>query len=56
MRQKTNIAQRLPEEFEKITKFQQMIIRMRQRNNYGLQQIGSMDETPMNLTCLLQAR
>lgn len=46
---KTIIAQRLPEEFEqKITKFQRMIIRMRQHYDYDFQQIVIMDETPMN--------
>ena len=47
MRQKTKIAQRLPEEFDgKIISFQRMMIEM--KNDYELQQIGNMDETPMN--------
>ena len=47
---KKKIAQRaLPQEFEdKIIAFQRMIIRMRQENNYDMQQIGNMDDTPMN--------
>ena len=49
VRQKTKIAQRLPEEFEdKIISFQRMMIEMRKKNDYELQQIGNMDETPMN--------
>lgn len=49
MRQKTKIAQRLPEEFEEsIVNFQRMLIRMRQKNGYEINQVGNMDETPMN--------
>lgn len=49
IRQKTKIAQRLPQEFEdKIICFHRMIIRMRNINKYEMQQIGNMDETPMN--------
>ena len=49
LRQKTKIAQRLPQEFEEqIISFQKMIIRMRKKNKYDMQQIGNMDETPMN--------
>ena len=49
IRQKTKIAQRLPQEFEdKIIGFHRMMIRMRQMNNYEIQQLGNMDETPMN--------
>ena len=49
LRQKTKIAQRLPQEFEeKIISFQRMMIRMRRKHNYEMQQIGNMDETPMN--------
>ena len=49
IRQKTKIAQRLPQVFEdKIIKFHRMMIRMRQTNKYEMQQIGNMDETPMN--------
>ena len=49
VRQKTKIAQHLPQEFEdKIISFQRMMIRMRQENSYDIQQIGNMDETPMN--------
>ena len=48
-RQKTKIAQRLPQEFEdKIIGFHRMMIRMCQMNNYEIQQLGNMDETPMN--------
>ena len=44
-----DIAQRLPHEFEeKIISFQRMMIRMRRENNYEIQCIGNMDETPMN--------
>ena len=49
IRQKTKVAQRLPHEFEeKIMSFQRMMIRMRQENEYEMQHIGNMDETPMN--------
>ena len=49
LRQKTKIAQRLPQEFEdKIIGFHRMIIQMRKANNYEMQQIGNMDETPLN--------
>ena len=49
IRAKTRISQRLPKEFEEhIVNFQRKIIRMRQANQYDLQQIGNMDETPMN--------
>ena len=49
VRQKTKIAQRLSHEFEeKLISFQKMIIRKRKRNGYKLQQLGNMDETPMN--------
>ena len=47
IRQKTKVAQRLPHEFEeKIMSFQRMMIRMRQENEYEMQHIGNMDETP----------
>ena len=46
---KTRISQRLPREFEEhIVNFQRTIIRMRHANQYAMQQIGNMDETPMN--------
>lgn len=49
IRAKTRISQRLPQEFEQhIVNFQQTIIRMRHAKQYELQQIGNMDETPMN--------
>ena len=49
VRPKTRIAQRLPKEFEEhIVNFQRNMIEMRQANKYELQQIGNMDETPMN--------
>ena len=49
IRQKTKIAQRLPEEYEQeIVRFQRSIIQMRKCNGYELSQIGNMDETPMN--------
>ena len=49
IRAKTRISQRLPKEFEEhIVNFQRKIIGMRQANQYDLQQIGNMDETPMN--------
>ena len=48
IKQKTKIAHRLPAESEEnITKFQRMIIQMRKRNSYELQQIGNMGETPV---------
>ena len=49
IRQKTKIAQRLPEACEQeIVRFQQLIIQMRKCNVYEMSQIGNMDETPMN--------
>lgn len=49
LKQKTKIAQCLPQEFEeKLINFQRVIIRMGQKRNYEMQQIGNMDKTPMN--------
>ena len=49
LRQKTKIAQKLPAELEeKVMNFQKFIIDRRKEYNYGLAQIGNMDETPMN--------
>ncbi len=49
IRAKTRISQCLLKEFEEhIVNFQRNMIKMRQANRYELQQIGSVDETPMN--------
>lgn len=48
LRQKTKIAQKLPEDLEdKITNFQSFVIKMRKNEQYELAQIGNMDETPV---------
>ena len=48
LRQKTRLSQRLPEEFEdKIIAFQRAIICTKKAKQYSLEQIGNMDETPM---------
>ena len=48
LRQKTKIAQKLPDDYEeKITNFHRFIIRQRQRFGYDLSFIGNMDETPV---------
>ena len=49
LRAKTRISQCLPQDFEdKIVAFQRTMIQIRQRKHYDMQQIGNMDETPMN--------
>ena len=48
LHQRTQLGQRFPDEFEdKILAFQRNVIQMRQANNYPLEQIGNMNETPM---------
>ena len=47
-RQKTKIAQKLPEDLDqKITNFQSFAIKSRRKENYELVHIGNMDETPV---------
>lgn len=49
IRQKTKIAQKLPQDLDhKVTNFHKFVIRMRQKYNFPLSNIGNMDETPMN--------
>ena len=49
IRQKTKISQKLPCELEnKITSFQQYIIKLRKSHNFPLSHIGNMDEVPLN--------
>lgn len=48
LRQRTKIAQKLPQDLEgKIEEFQRYVIRLRKNYNFGLDQIGNMDETPV---------
>ena len=48
LRQKTKISQKLPHDFEdKITSFHTFIINQRKREEYGMANIGNMDETPV---------
>ena len=48
LRQRTKLAQKLPEDLEeKITLFQSVVIKMRKKEQYDLSQIGNMDETPV---------
>ena len=48
IRQKTKIAQKLPNDLEeKIVSFQKYLINARKRDDYELVQIGNMDETPV---------
>ena len=48
LRQKTKIAQKLPEDLDqKITNFQSFVIKSRRKENYELVHIGNMDETPV---------
>ena len=48
LRQKTKIAQKLPEHLEqKITSFHSFVIKSRRKENYELVHIGNMDETPV---------
>ena len=48
IQQKTKIAQKLPEDLEdKVTSFQRFVIKMREKEEYELSQIGNMDETPV---------
>ena len=55
LRQKTKIAQKLPEDLEeKITSFHRFVIKRRKETNYELVHIGNMDETQFGLTCLWQ--
>ena len=48
LRQKTKIAQKLPEHLDqKITSFHSFVIKSRRKGNYELVHIGNMDETPV---------
>ena len=48
LRQKTKIAQKLPEDLEeKIVDFHRFVINSRKKGNYELVNIGNMDETPV---------
>ena len=48
LRQKTKIAQKLPEDLEeKITSFHRFVIKRHKETNYKLVDIGNMDETPV---------
>lgn len=48
LRRRTTIAQRLPADYEdKLVKFQQHVIKLRQEKNYMFGQIGNADETPV---------
>ena len=48
LRQKTKIAQKLPEDLEeKITSFHRLVIKGHKETNYGLVHVGNMDETPV---------
>ena len=48
LRQKIRPSQKLPEEFEeKVLAFQRTVIHLRQTKEYPLDQIGKMDDTPM---------
>ena len=48
LRQKTKIAQRLPENLEeKVVDFHHFVINSRKKGNYQLVNIGNMDETPV---------
>lgn len=53
LRQKTKIAQKLPDDLEeKIMNFQKFIIKMRTNFNFPLSSIGNMDETPVQFDML----
>ena len=48
IRRRTHIAQKLPGDYEdKLTEFQQFIIRQRKQHDYDLSQIGNADQTPL---------
>ena len=48
LRQKTTLAQRLPEDYEeKIIRFHCFVINLRKEHNYPLHVIANMDETPL---------
>ena len=48
LRQKTKIAQKLPEDLtEKVQRFQKFVIKSRKTVDYPLERIANMDETPM---------
>ena len=48
LRQKTTLAQRLPDDYEeKIVRFHRYIIDLRKEHNYPLHVIANMDETPL---------
>ena len=48
LRQKTKIAQKLPEDLDqKITNFHSFVIKSRRKENYELVHTGNMDETPV---------
>ena len=53
IRQRTSIAQKLPENFEhKLQKFQSFIIAERRRHQYNLSLIGKADQTPLTFDML----
>ena len=53
LRRPTKIAQKLGKDYaNKLTKFQRFVIKKRQQNNYQLQCIGNMDETPVYMDML----
>ena len=50
LRQKTTLAQRLPDDYEeKIVRFHRYIIDLRKQYSYPLHVIANMDETPQQL-------
>ena len=52
LRQKTTLAQRLPDDYEeKIVRFHHYIIDLRKEHSYPLHLVANMDETPLQLTC-----
>lgn len=53
IRQRTSIAQKLPENFQhKLQKFQSFIIAERRRHQYNLSLIGNADQTPLTFDML----
>ena len=47
VRQKTSLAQRLPDDYEEIVRFHRFIINLRKEHSYPLHLITNMDETPL---------
>ena len=47
LRQKTTLAQRLPDDYEEIIRFHRFVIHHRKQHNYPLHLIANMDETPL---------